>query len=215
MAEEKIILEREYIVPLRTAWIKVPYYKRTKRALKELKEFIAKHMKVTNRDIKKVKIDKWLNMELWKRGIRKPHSKIKVKAKKLENGNVLVELSEVPEVIKWKILKETKSKEESEKIKKEKEEKKKQEEAKLKEAEEKAKKELEEKGSDKEKTEKTKEKAEEDKEKKEKKKEVEEKKESMIEAGLKEAEAKHKQHKHESKQQKTKTQKIQRKALQK
>jgi large subunit ribosomal protein L31e len=210
MAEEKIILEREYIVPLRTGWIKVPYYRRTKRALKELKEFIAKHMKVTNRDIRKVKVDKWLNMELWKRGIRKPHSKIKVKAKKLENGNVLVELSEMLEVLKYKKQRETRAKEESEKIKKEKADKKKQEEEKRKAAEEKAKEQKEESKEVQSKEEKADETAE-----AKKKEVVKEKKESMIEAGLKESEAKHKQLKHESKQKQPKEKMIQRKALKK
>jgi ribosomal protein L31E len=216
MAEQKIILEREYIVPLRRAWIKVPYYRRTKRALRELKEFIAKHMKVPNRDIKKVKIDKWLNIELWKRGIRKPHSKIKVKAKKLENNNVLVELSEIPEVIKWQIQKEAKSKEESDKIKKEKEEKKKQQEEKAKkEAEAKIKEESEKSQETKENTIEKTEQEQEEKQEQKKQKELDEKKESLVEAGLKEADAKHKELKHESKQQKIKKQPIQRKALKK
>ncbi|MEK6835469.1 MAG: hypothetical protein AABX55_00395, partial [Nanoarchaeota archaeon] len=44
-----------------------------------LKEFIARHMKVENRDLNKVKIDKDLNQFMWARGIRKHPHKIKVK----------------------------------------------------------------------------------------------------------------------------------------
>ncbi|MDD2445137.1 MAG: 50S ribosomal protein L31e, partial [Candidatus Nanoarchaeia archaeon] len=89
--EEKIELERVYIVPLRKGFLKVPQYKRAKKAVKTLKEFLAKHMKVENRDLNKVKIDIYLNNEIWFKGIKKPLSKVKVKAKKI-NGIVYAEL---------------------------------------------------------------------------------------------------------------------------
>lgn len=139
MAEEKVIMEREYVVPLRKAWLKVARYKRVPKAVKALKEFVARHMKIYDRDLKKVKLDKWLNVELWHRGIKKPPAKIKIIAKKLESGIVKVELAEIPEVLKWKIEKEKKRKEEAEKIKKEK--KKREEEKEKEEKEEKEKKE--------------------------------------------------------------------------
>ena len=47
--------EREYIIPLRREWQKVANYRRTGRAVKEIKKFIAKHMKVPDRDFSKVK----------------------------------------------------------------------------------------------------------------------------------------------------------------
>jgi type III secretory pathway component EscV len=72
-------------------------------------------MRVEDRDVEKVKINQWLNNELWFRGIRKPASKIKVKAKKLESGDVIVELVDIPEKIKWKIEKENKLSEEGKK----------------------------------------------------------------------------------------------------
>ncbi len=99
MAE--VVLEREYTVGLRRAWLVVPRYKRAKKAVKALKEFIARHMKVENRDVTKVKIDKWLNNEIWFRGARKPPAKIKVKARKYADGTVYVELAEMPEKIKY------------------------------------------------------------------------------------------------------------------
>ena len=44
--DSPIELEREYIVPLKRGSLKVPRYKRAKKAVKTLKEFLAKHMKV-------------------------------------------------------------------------------------------------------------------------------------------------------------------------
>jgi len=170
--EEKIVLEREYLVPLRRKWRNTPDYRRVPRAIRALRRFIAKHMKVEERDANKVKIDRLLNEELWFRGIRKPPAKIKVKAKKYENGIVLVELSELPEMLKWKAEKEKRKKEarKAEKIEKKPEEK----EEKKAEAEKKPE----------EKTEKPEE-------------TMKEKEKSTIEAGLKLAEKAHKQTKHE------------------
>lgn len=115
-------LEREYVVPLRKAR-RVPKWRRTKRAVKELKKFIARHMKIYDRDLNKIKLDKWLNERLWMRGMKNPPSKVKVKAVK-ENGEVKVELVNVPEKLKWKMKKEDKMKKKAEKDKKKKKEKK-------------------------------------------------------------------------------------------
>jgi len=101
--EDKIILEREYIVPLRKKFINTPQYKRTPKAVKALKEFIAKHMKVEARDVNKVKLDNYLNLEMWHRSIRKPLAKIKVKAKKFDSGIVTVELVDIPTVLQFKM----------------------------------------------------------------------------------------------------------------
>jgi|TARA_B100001971_G_C17966161_1_gene419969 large subunit ribosomal protein L31e len=109
-AEPKPILEREYIVPLRKEWLKVPEYKRANKATKALKQFIAKHMKVYDRDLKKIKIDQILNNEIRFRGMKKPPAKIKVKAIKLDNGIVRVELVDLPPHIKFAKLREEKIK---------------------------------------------------------------------------------------------------------
>ncbi len=123
--EDKIILEREYVVPLRRKFANTPQYKRTPKAIKAIKIFIAKHMKVRERDVDNVKIDKYLNLEMWARGIRKPLAKVKVKAKKFDSGKVTVELSEIPQVFKWKIEREKRLSEEAVKEKVEKKEEKK------------------------------------------------------------------------------------------
>ena len=50
-------LEREYVIPLREKSRNVPRYRKTEKAMKTVKEFIAKHMKVIDRNIKNVRID--------------------------------------------------------------------------------------------------------------------------------------------------------------
>jgi len=106
--EVKIELEREYIVPLRRGVNKVPRYKRAKKAIKVLKEFIAKHMKVEDRDLNKVKVDRFLNNEIWFRGIKKPPAKIKVLAKKDSEGIVRIELVDIPEKVRFDMEREKK-----------------------------------------------------------------------------------------------------------
>jgi len=124
---------REYIVPLKRKLRKTPRHKRVPKAIKILKKFIARHMKLYDRDLKKIKIDKYLNEELWFRGIKNPPNKIKIKVKR-EGGNIFAELAELSEKAKWKKEKEKK---EVERAKKKKEEKKKErEEKKAKEKEE-------------------------------------------------------------------------------
>lgn len=100
-------LEREYVIPLRNKWKRVPRYKRANKAIKAIKEFLARHMKIRSRDLKKIKIDKYLNEEIWFRGIKKPPARIKVKAIK-EKDIVKVELSEMPEKLKFKKAREEK-----------------------------------------------------------------------------------------------------------
>jgi large subunit ribosomal protein L31e len=100
-------IEREYIIPLRHRWKIVPRYKRTNKAVKTVKEFLARHMKVRDRDLNKIKIDKYLNEVLWQRGIKKPLSKVKVRA--VKEGNIVrAELSVMPERIKFKKAREDK-----------------------------------------------------------------------------------------------------------
>ncbi len=103
--EKKPELERIYVVPLRKGYMKVPQYKRAKKAVKTLKEFLAKHMKVEDRDIDKVKVDIYLNNEIWFKGIKKPLNKVKVKATKID-GIVYAELAEVPEIVKFKMARD-------------------------------------------------------------------------------------------------------------
>ena len=101
-SEPKIELEREYIVPLRREFHKAKNYKKARRAVIALKQFIAKHMHVEDRDLRKVKLDMYLNEELWHRGIKNPIHKVKVKAVK-KAGIVYVTLAEPPQIVKYKM----------------------------------------------------------------------------------------------------------------
>lgn len=75
MAKKEIkteTIEREYIIPLREKGRSVPRYKKTPKAIKTVKEFLARHMKIRDRDLNKIKLDRFVNEALWYRGIKKP-----------------------------------------------------------------------------------------------------------------------------------------------
>ena len=72
MAEERI-----YNIPIRKEFLKAPKYKRAKKAISAVKQFLIKHMKSKN-----IKLGNKLNQEIWKNGIRNPPHHIKVTAKK-------------------------------------------------------------------------------------------------------------------------------------
>ncbi|MBU0471166.1 MAG: 60S ribosomal protein L31 [Nanoarchaeota archaeon] len=97
--EAKIILEREYNVPLRREWLKVPRHKRSKKAAKALREFLQKHMKSDD-----VKLGMHVNEHIWKHGIKNPPHHVKVKVQKYDDGVVKAELEgkEFKEAVKSK-----------------------------------------------------------------------------------------------------------------
>jgi len=90
--DEKIVLERKYIIPVRKGILKVVNYTRSNAAVREIKRFICRHMKTSEDNIK---IGKWLNQEVWKRGIRNPPTKYSIKTTKNDKGIVRVELAEL------------------------------------------------------------------------------------------------------------------------
>ncbi|MEK6871587.1 MAG: 50S ribosomal protein L31e [Nanoarchaeota archaeon] len=100
--ESKLVLERTYIVPLRRGWLKVPHHRRGNKAIKTLREFMLQHMKVYDRDLRKIKIDQYLNNEIRFRGMRKPPAKIKVIAKKFDDDIVRVTLAEPAPFVTFK-----------------------------------------------------------------------------------------------------------------
>jgi large subunit ribosomal protein L31e len=162
------IVEREYVIPLRKEWNKVPRYRRAEKAIKAIREFLVRHMKVYDKDLTKIRIDKYVNEEIWHRGIKKPASKIKIKAIK-EGDIVRVELVDYSEKAKFKKAREEKTeKEGAEKAKKKKE-------------------------TTPEKPEEVKTQEEEKKEE-----ETQEKKAAVVEAGQKSSEQQHKKMKHET-----------------
>jgi len=118
--EAKKVLERVYTIPLRKEWLKAPRYKRAKKAVRALKEFLAKHMKVENRELDKIKIDNWVNRALWLRGIKKPAHKITVRAIKDSDGVVKVEFVGLPKKFKAEDAKLRKKLEKAKKLEEEK-----------------------------------------------------------------------------------------------
>lgn len=111
--------EREYTIPLRHRWNIVPTYKRANKAVKAIREFLVRHMKIRDRDLSKIKIEKSVNEMIWMRGIKHPPARIKVKAIK-EGDIVRVEAVEMPTNIKFKKLKEEKIKAQSQEVAKKK-----------------------------------------------------------------------------------------------
>ena len=80
-------LERVYNVPLRKEWLKAPPYKRAKKAVAAVRQFLMRHMKGDQ-----VKLGSHLNEALWERGIKKPPHHVKVTAIKDDDGIVRAEL---------------------------------------------------------------------------------------------------------------------------
>lgn len=89
---------------MRREYQKVPRWRRTKKAVKALKEFLQKHMKSED-----VKLSKDLNEEIWKHGIRNPPHHVKVTVTKDDKGVVTADLFGKKEVAP-KPAKKTKAK---------------------------------------------------------------------------------------------------------
>jgi large subunit ribosomal protein L31e len=68
-----------------------PRSKKAEKAIAEIKEFVAKHMKAKIED---VWMDQAVNESMWSRSIQKPPSKVRIKAVKFEDGLVEVSLPE-------------------------------------------------------------------------------------------------------------------------
>jgi len=98
-AEEEIVEERIYTIPLSRAWIQPPK-KRTPRAVRIVKSFIQKHMKIKTEaeeegeEPEKLVLSNEVNQKIWSRGIREPPRNIRVRAVKDKEGVVTVYLAE-------------------------------------------------------------------------------------------------------------------------
>jgi large subunit ribosomal protein L31e len=82
--EIEIVEERAYTVNLREAW-KAPRKHRAPRAIRVLKEFVKRNMKVES-----VIVSNEINEEVWSRSIEKPPRKLKIRAVKDKEGNVII-----------------------------------------------------------------------------------------------------------------------------
>ncbi|MCB9359479.1 60S ribosomal protein L31 [Candidatus Woesearchaeota archaeon] len=89
--EAKVVLEREYNVPLRRDFMRVQRYKRANKAVKSLRDFIIKHMKSDN-----VSFSKFLNQKIWEKGAGRPPHHVAVIAKKYDDDKVEVEFKGEP-----------------------------------------------------------------------------------------------------------------------
>ena len=92
----KIVEERFYTIPLGRVWIS-PRKKRAPKAMRQIKRFIKKHMKIRDEDAdteaEKLVISNEVNEKIWSRGIEKPPRKIMVRAVKDEEGVVTLYLA--------------------------------------------------------------------------------------------------------------------------
>ncbi|UCE29915.1 MAG: 50S ribosomal protein L31e [Candidatus Bathyarchaeota archaeon] len=96
---EEIIEEKVYTIPLGRAWIS-PRQKRAPRAIRLVKSFIQRHMKVRAEALEegeegeKVVISNEVNERIWSRGIQKPPRKIRVRAAKDKDRIITIYLAE-------------------------------------------------------------------------------------------------------------------------
>ncbi len=91
---------RTYTVPLRKEYLKTPKWRRAEKAVSTLRSFVERHSKVED-----IKIGKWVNESIWKRGAKNPPSRVRVDIKRIEDI-VMVELSELPRKAKTKEIPE-------------------------------------------------------------------------------------------------------------
>ena len=96
--EEEIVEENFYTIPLRRAWIS-PRKKRAPRAMRILKSFVRRHMKLRTEaegeeEAEKLVISNEVNERIWSRGIEKPPRKLRVRAVRDKEGIVTIYLAE-------------------------------------------------------------------------------------------------------------------------
>jgi large subunit ribosomal protein L31e len=99
-AEEEIVEEKIYTIPLAKATIRPPK-KRAPRAIQLIREFITKHMKIEMKveeeeeegEFPRLIISREVNEKIWGKGIEKPPRRIRVRAAKDSDGNVIVYLA--------------------------------------------------------------------------------------------------------------------------
>ena len=85
---ERVEGERIYTIPLR-AVKKAPRWKRSKRAIALIREFLIRHTKAEY-----LILDNALNEKIWERGSQKPPSRIRVRVTRQEEDTVRAELVE-------------------------------------------------------------------------------------------------------------------------
>ncbi|MDG7013803.1 MAG: 60S ribosomal protein L31 [Nitrososphaerota archaeon] len=85
-------LTRTYVVPLGVVY-EAPPYRRAKKAIAVIREFVTRHMKANQ-----VSIDSEVNELIWARGIKHPPRRITLEMERDEDGVVTVSLPESEQV---------------------------------------------------------------------------------------------------------------------
>jgi large subunit ribosomal protein L31e len=85
----KVVVERIYSIRLKHKLKRYPRWLRAVKAMRYIRRFLSKHMKVSEEN---VKIDPSINLKVWERGIQKPPTKIRIRAVKFDDGIVEAEL---------------------------------------------------------------------------------------------------------------------------
>lgn len=78
------MLKREYVVPLRRKVRTAPKWRRSKKSIVVLKDFMKQHMKAED-----VIVCKELNEAIWENGIKNPPGKVKVISANVDVGGVI------------------------------------------------------------------------------------------------------------------------------
>ncbi len=97
-------ISRKYVIPLHRETKNVPRYKRAKRAVSTLKNFLIRHMKSDN-----IKLGPQLNLLIWSQGMRNPPHKVSVDVIKKDDV-VMAELEGFKYPVKVAKAKDLKSK---------------------------------------------------------------------------------------------------------
>ena len=83
--EIEVVEEKVYTIPLRHVWTVTPRGKRAPRAVRDVRDYVARHMKSDE-----VAVSNEINSAIWSRSINKPPRKITVRAVKDKEGKVIV-----------------------------------------------------------------------------------------------------------------------------
>ena len=83
--EIEVVEEKVYTIPLRHVWVVTPRGKRAPRAVRDVRDYVARHMKADE-----VAVSNEINSALWRRSINKPPRKITVRAVKDKEGKVII-----------------------------------------------------------------------------------------------------------------------------
>jgi large subunit ribosomal protein L31e len=92
------MVERIYNIPLRRGWLKAPKWRRSKKAIAVIQEYLQQHTKA-----KTIKLSKWINEGVWSKGGKNPPSRISVKVDiDKEKSLAKADLVELPKKVKRK-----------------------------------------------------------------------------------------------------------------